>query len=179
MLVKGGDALEFNAITDATLLATAKRICANLGKPEAKFISLTEVTDADRIFAGTTLNGDGVIVPESAVDDPMRQVIRDIATCTGTVPDRSGKLGVDLPRSEAFFAACEAFDAWIQKAEAGAANILPLGSATLRGGGRRAGDPVQGERLLRALPAGGVRPARPGAFESSRGGVPHRGGSET
>jgi hypothetical protein len=60
----------------------------------------------------------------------MRQVIRDIATCTGTVPDRSGKLGVDLPRSEAFFAACEAFDAWIQKAEAGAANILPLGSAT-------------------------------------------------
>ena len=129
-LVKGGDSLEFTAIADATLLATARRICANLGKPEAKSISLADVADADRIFAGTTLNGDGVILPESADDDATRQVIRDIATCAGTVPDRSGKPGVDLPRAEAFFAACEAFDAWIQRAEAGAANILPLGSAT-------------------------------------------------
>ena len=129
-LVKGGDSLEFGAIADATLLATARRICANLGKPDSKSISLAEVADADRIFAGTTLNGDGVIVPESADDDATRQVIVDIAACAGTVPDRSGKPGVDLPRAEAFFAACEAFDTWIQKAEAGAANILPLGSAT-------------------------------------------------
>jgi hypothetical protein len=74
--------------------------------------------------------GTASIVPESADDDATRQVIVDIAACAGTVPDRSGKPGVDLPRAEAFFAACEAFDTWIQKAEAGAANILPLGSAT-------------------------------------------------
>jgi hypothetical protein len=129
-LLKGGDSLEFSAIADATLLASARRICANLGMPEARAITLAELSDAHRIFADTTLNGDGVIIPESAEDDATRQVIADIAACMGTVPDRSEKPGVNQAMADAFFSECATFDEWHRKAEADAATTLPLGGAT-------------------------------------------------
>lgn len=134
-LVKGGDTVSFSAINDATpegkqLLASAKQICANLGKKDATGISLADASDANKIFVNTTLNGDGVIIAESAGDDATKAVINDIAGCMGTVPDRSGKAGIDQAKADAFFAECVAFDAWNKKAEADKANILPAGDAT-------------------------------------------------
>lgn len=134
-LIKGGDSVAFSAISDATpegkqLLASAKQICANLGKADATAISLADASDANKIFVNTTLNGDGVIIPESATDDATKAVVNDIAACFGTVPDRSGKVGIDQAKVDAFFAECAAFDAWMKKAEADAANILPAGEAT-------------------------------------------------
>src|SRR5262245_50648122 len=41
-LVRGGDSLAFTAIADATLRASAKRICANLGNPEASAVTLVD-----------------------------------------------------------------------------------------------------------------------------------------
>src|SRR5262249_23636432 len=76
------------------------------------------------------LNGDGVIIPESADDEATRSVIQDIAACMGTAPDRSGKPGVDQAKADAFFAECAAFDDWIRKSEADRENILPAGDAT-------------------------------------------------
>src|SRR5262249_54766454 len=61
-LAKGGDALAFSAIADDTLRAAAKRICANLGLGEASSISLENVAHAHESLAGTTLNGDGVVI---------------------------------------------------------------------------------------------------------------------
>lgn len=134
-LVKGGDTVSFSAINDATpegkqLLASAKQICANLGKKDATGISLADASDANKIFVNTTLNGDGVIIAESASDDATKAVINDIAGCMGTVPDRSGKAGIDQAKADAFFAECVAFDAWNKKAEADKANILAAGDAT-------------------------------------------------
>src|SRR5262245_33297618 len=82
-LIKGGDSVSFSAISDATLLASARQICANLGKKDATGISLADVSDANKIFSDTTFNGDGVIIPESAGDDATRAVINDIAACMG------------------------------------------------------------------------------------------------
>jgi hypothetical protein len=134
-LVKGGDTVPFSAISDATpegkqLLASAKQICANLGKQDASAISLADASDANKIFANTTLNGDGVVIPESATDDATKSVITDIAACMGTLPDRSSKPGIDQAKADAFFAECVAFDGWMKKAEADAKNILPAGDAT-------------------------------------------------
>src|SRR5262245_55940119 len=61
-LVKRGDTLAFDAIADATIQASAKRICANLGKADATSISLADVADAEQVFANTFWNGDGVVV---------------------------------------------------------------------------------------------------------------------
>ena len=134
-LVKGGDTVAFSAINDSTpegkqLLASAKQICANLGKKDATGISVSDASDANKIFANTTLNGDGVIIPESATDDATKAVINDIAACMGTLPDRSGKPGIDQAKTDAFFAECAAFDAWNKKADDDKANILPAGDAT-------------------------------------------------
>jgi len=134
-LVKRGDALPFSAINDATpegkqLLASAKQITANLGKKDATSITLADASDANKIFSNTTLNGDGVIIPESATDDATKSVIAEIIACVGTVPDRSSKPGIDQAKADSFFAECAAFDEWNKKAEADKANILPAGDAT-------------------------------------------------
>jgi hypothetical protein len=134
-LVKGGDTVSLSAISDATpegkqLLASAKQICANLGKKDATAISLADASDANKIFVNTTLNGDGVIIAESAGDDATKAVITEIAGCMGTVTDRSGKPGIDQAKADAFFAECAAFEVWNKKAEEDKANILPAGDAT-------------------------------------------------
>jgi len=134
-LIKGGDSVAFAAINDTTpeskqLLASAKQICANLGKKDATAISLEDASDANKIFVNTTLNGDGVIIPESATDDVTKAVINDIAACFGSVPDRSGKPGIDQAKTDAFFAECAAFDEWNKKADADKATILPAGDGT-------------------------------------------------
>jgi len=134
-LVKGGNSLSLSAINDATpegkqLLASAKQILVNLGKKDATAISLDDASDANKIFVNTTLNGDGVIIPESAGDEATRAVVADIAACLGTVPDRSGKPGIDQAKADAFFAECAAFDAWNKQADDDKANILPAGDGT-------------------------------------------------
>ena len=129
-LIKGGDGIDFAAIADATLLAAAGRICASLGKPDATRITLADVTSADHAFAGTAMNGDGVIIPESTAADSTKQVIADIAACMGTVPDRSGSPGIDQALADAFFAECTGFAEWLRKSEADTTQILPLGEAT-------------------------------------------------
>ena len=134
-LVKGGDSVPLAAINDATpegkqLAASAKQILVNLGKKDATAISVADASDANKIFVNTTLNGDGVIIPESATDEATKAVITEIAGCLGTVMDRSGKAGIDQAKADAFFAECIAFDDWNKKADADKANILPAGDGT-------------------------------------------------
>lgn len=134
-LVKGGDSVALSAINDNTpegkqLARSAKQILDNLGKKDASAISVADASDANKIFINTTLNGDGVIIPESATDDATKAVITEIMTCLGTVPDRSGKAGIDQAKADAFFAECAAFDDWNKKAEADKVTILPAGDAT-------------------------------------------------
>ena len=134
-LVNGGDSVPFIAISDATpegkqLLASAKQICANLGRTDASAISVSDASDANKIFLNTTFNGDGIIIVESASDDATKAVIADIAACLGSVPDRSGKPGIDQAKTDSFFAECTAFDDWNKKADADKANILPAGDGT-------------------------------------------------
>ena len=134
-LVRGGDELPLAVINDAApegkqLLSSAKQILANLEKKDASAISLADTSDANKIFANTTFNGDGVVIAESAAEDATKAVINDIAACLGTVPDRSGKSGIDQAKADAFFAECAAFNAWMKQAETAAVSVLPAGEAT-------------------------------------------------
>ena len=134
-LTKSSPTLPLAAINDATpegkqLLASAKQILSNLGQKDATAISVADASDANKIFTNTTFNGDGVIIAESAGDDTTKAIIADIAATMGSVPDRSGKTGIDQAKTDAFFTEAAAFDAWMKKAEADAANILPVGEAT-------------------------------------------------
>jgi hypothetical protein len=132
-LIKGGATLPLAAINEATsegaqLLASARQILANLGKTEA-VVSLEDASDANRVYANSIFNGDGVIVAESVADEATKAIFNDIADCMGVVNDRSGKPGIDQAKADSFFAAAQAYSDWWKQAQ-GDKTILPLGDAT-------------------------------------------------
>jgi hypothetical protein len=133
-LLQGSDQLHLDAINDASpegrqLLASARQILTNLGKPEAPSISLADTSDTARIFAQTRFNGDGIVPPEAAEDDSIRMVIQDIIACLGPETDRSSKPGISQASVDRFFAAAQAFHDWHRQGESDPA-IRPLGDAT-------------------------------------------------
>jgi hypothetical protein len=134
-LLKHSDTLALDAINDATtegqtLLASARLILSNLGKPDAPALSLADLADTRRILAATAFNGDGIIVAESAEDATTRALIGDIIACLGAETDRSGRPGVSQAKVDQFYAECAAWDAWLKQGETDAATVQPLGEAT-------------------------------------------------
>lgn len=134
-LLKHSDTVALDAINDATtegqtLLASARLILANLGKPDAPALSLADLADTRRILASTAFNGDGIIVAESAEDEVTRALIGDIIGCLGAETDRSGRPGVSQARVDQFYAECAAWEAWLKQGETDAAIVRPLGEAT-------------------------------------------------
>jgi len=121
-LKNGSDSLplaQISAKTDSgrAILASAKQILKDLGKPDAAAISLADVTDTAKIFAQTRFNGDGVVPADAASDEPTQKAVADVIACMGAVTDRSGKPGVDGARVDAFFKECAALDAWMTACE--------------------------------------------------------------
>ncbi len=134
-LIKSSATLPLASINDATaegkaILASARQILSNLGKKDATAIGLDDVADTAKIFAQTLFNGDGVVPADSAADDATKAALSDIIACVGSVPDRSGKPGVNADLVEKFFAESTAFAAWITRSETEAATLLPLGAGT-------------------------------------------------
>ncbi len=110
------------------LLGAARQILVAAGKPDAKEVTLDEVGDLSNVFAHTLFNGDGIVIPESAPEGAVRQVIVDAMACEGEAADRSGKPGLDRPRLEAFFADLADFDSWWKEGRVPAIQVL--GDAT-------------------------------------------------
>src|SRR5690242_20548668 len=139
-LVKGLPSLPLAAINDDTqdgreILASAKQILINLGKPDATAIELDEATDTVKIFAATTFNGDGIITADAAGDDEnTKAVIADILACMGIETDRSGKPGISQAKMDAFLTEAQAHSYWWKRSE-GDQTILPLGEATAAASG--------------------------------------------
>jgi hypothetical protein len=133
-LFKGQTELAIDAISDATkagkeLRAGAVRILENLGKGEAKVITLDDVADTAKIFAATRFNGDGIVPSHSADDEPTRLAIDDIIKTHGSLLDRSGKPGIDQPLLDQFFDDAKTYAEWLDKGE-GTASPRAFGAAT-------------------------------------------------
>ncbi|HZZ44668.1 MAG TPA: hypothetical protein VFE58_17160 [Tepidisphaeraceae bacterium] len=135
-LLDAADPLPLSAINDSAsdgkrLLASARQILSNLGKPDADSITVDDTADTAKIFALTRFNGDGII-PVDASDDPaVRAVIEEILKFFPALQDRSGKPGVDEKTVEQFFKDCQTFSDWHTAAETAGLSILPLGADTL------------------------------------------------
>jgi hypothetical protein len=127
LLLERGDDLAIDSIADTAVASGARRILANLGKADAKTISVADVADTAKVFAETRFNGDGIVPADATDDAPTKQAIEDIMSCFGSAPDRSGKPGIDRPRLESFFNDVRAISAWQARADTA---ILPLGPAT-------------------------------------------------
>ena len=133
-LFKPSDEVPLASISSETaagrdILAGAKLILKNLGKPDAKSITLADVSSTEQIFTATKLNGDGIVPPESADDEDTAKVVADIMAVMGSVPDRSAKPGIDQPRVDAFFEQARVYAEWADKGAA-VAPVRTLGEAT-------------------------------------------------
>ena len=133
-LMRGAPALPLASINDDTpdgakILAAARRMLANVGKPHADAITLEDIASRVDVLKQMPLNGDGVVPAASADDPETRQAITEIVEYMGGEKDRDGSLGVTLHRTTSFFEACAAYAAWWDKADSNPA-ILPLGSHT-------------------------------------------------
>ncbi|QYM78918.1 hypothetical protein K0B96_16680 [Horticoccus luteus] len=96
----------------ALLLAAAREVLVSVGRPGATEISAKDTVDQDLIFKTTRLNGDGVITAATAGDAAVAQAINDIIATVGGLPDRSGEVGINADKVEAFFAAARDYVAW-------------------------------------------------------------------
>jgi hypothetical protein len=133
-LRQGAADLPLEQISDRTdsgraILASAKQILKDLGKANAKSISLEDVADTAKLFAQTKFNGDGVVPADAAADEATKKVIEQAIACLGPVPDRSGKPGIDAAKLAAFYGQCKAYGEWAARADSDAA-VRPLGDAT-------------------------------------------------
>jgi hypothetical protein len=114
-LLKSSDEVKLSAIKDAKVLAAAKRMLADLNKRDATAISVADANAIAKAFSETVLNGDGVVIPESADDPELRRVILEIVACLGSIADRSGKPGIDQLKADAFFSVVDERVAWIRR----------------------------------------------------------------
>lgn len=133
-LMHGTSTLPLAAIDDASptgakILAAARRILANVGKPDAASITQEDIASRIDALAQMRLNGDGIVPPASSDDPETQQAVREIVERVGGEKDRSGSPGATLARATAFFESCQAYAGWWARAESDPA-VLPLGPAT-------------------------------------------------
>lgn len=134
VLLEGASQLALSAINESApegkvLLASAKQILKNIGKPNADFISVHDISDRALIFAGTDFNGDGVITELSTTSESIRSAIALIMECVGSIGDLSGTPGIDAGIVDTFFGQAKAYQAWQRKGDADPGTIFPIGKA--------------------------------------------------
>jgi hypothetical protein len=133
-LLKGSASLPLSAINDVTqegqqLFSSARQILVSLGKKDGDSITVEDTTDTTKIFVQTRFNGDGIIPPEAAPDPALQATITEIISCVGSESDRSGKAGLSLEKSNAFFTEAQVYSDWWKLAETDSA-IFPLDGST-------------------------------------------------
>lgn len=108
-----------------SVLASAKQVLANLGRPDAQEISVEDTTDTKKIFSETKFNGDGIIPAEAAPTPELKQIIGDIIACFGADTDRSDKPGVTQAKIDQFYTDLAAYSTWANRGSA--KEILSVG----------------------------------------------------
>ncbi|ENO75960.1 phage holin family protein [Thauera sp. 63] len=135
VLFRGVDGLPIAAIADdhpegAKLLATAKKVLAYMGRPEADSVGVADLADPSRLFAPDHYNGDGIVPAELTPDAELAKTIGLVIEHFGALEDRSGKAGIDQDKVNAFFTAAQSVVDWHDQAVASPDSVLPLGEGT-------------------------------------------------
>lgn len=135
-LIQGSAALPLANIKDDTeegrkMAALARRILTNLGKCDATEIAVEDTNEAERLFALTPFNGDGIVTREAAQDPAVAVAIDEIVALLGGEADKSGLLGVSTGKLEEFFGLAQMWREWWEKGHSSPDELMPLGEDTL------------------------------------------------
>ena len=128
-VLESHDEVELSDLKDDKVVAAAKRMLKDLGKADAKLITVADSDAITKAFVDTKLNGDGVVIPESTEDPDLKKLIEDGVATVGGVTDRSGKPGIDKAKGEELMKAVDERAAWLDKRSA--LGNLPLDDTTL------------------------------------------------
>lgn len=133
ILLKNQDSLNLDEINQENeegkkLYKSAAQILKNLGL-DKQSISIADTSDSIAIFAKTVLNGDGVIIPDTASENAQKEVITACISTIGSTKDLSGIDGVNADQIEAFYDACTKYNAWIEAGKADK-SVFPYGENT-------------------------------------------------
>jgi len=116
------------------LRSVAELILSNLNSPDAQEISLAQVRDVQSIMANAANNGDGIISPEGTSDSDLAQFINSVMETVGSVPDASGKPGINQEQLNAFVHEAESYLAWKVEGEIpegkGVTEVMSWGTET-------------------------------------------------
>lgn len=134
-LIAGHPQLSLDAIDDShpegrALLASAQHILNYLEKPDAPHIAIEDLASTEELLENSLLNGDGVVIPDSADNPELKALIEDVMACVGSVPDRSGHEGISEEQVALFFDEAALYAAWQNTAQLEAETILPFGENT-------------------------------------------------
>ena len=127
-LLVSKDTLELAQLSDERVIAAAKRVLADLGRPGSPELTADDVAAHTKAFADTKLNGDGIVTMASTEDAELSALIGEIVASLGGEQDRSGKPGVSRAKADAFFAAIDERAAWLAKSAG--SDVSPLGDRT-------------------------------------------------
>jgi hypothetical protein len=116
-LVEGAEGIRISAISEATeegarILAAARTLLTNLGKPDAELITVADTCDCEAGLARTRMNGDGIITAAAVDDDSLREWIAVIISCCGGETDRGGDAGISRSSVERFSDNASRWLAW-------------------------------------------------------------------
>ncbi|MFU8848941.1 MAG: hypothetical protein ACNA77_09540 [Opitutales bacterium] len=136
-LFTGGDlplaAIQSGDAEGAKLLASAKRILANMGVADASSISVEQAANIEQIYGNSLLNGDGVIAKDATEDPAVQALIDEVMNCLGETIDRSGEPGVTREKVDRFFSELQRYDLWWTEGEVNTSrgeDVFPLGETT-------------------------------------------------
>lgn len=131
-LIAGGalslDDIDASHEAGQRLLAAARRLLADLGRPEAGSLSVADCADHAAILASLRFNGDGVITA-AGLDQALADTLTTMVGLLGGRTDRSGETGIDQPTIDRFFDEGQALVAWRRQARE-QPELLPLGPAS-------------------------------------------------
>lgn len=130
VLVNGSHGVPLAAISHETdegmrILDAARTLLANLGKPDAEMITVSDTCDSESILAQTRFNGDGIITAATTDDEHLKKWITDIICCMGSETDRSGEAGITREIVERFSNDTSAWLAWHNQELEGISSRLP------------------------------------------------------
>ncbi len=128
-VLRSTDAVALTSIKDATVVAAARRMLADLGKKDQSTISVADTAAITTAFTAPVLNGEGIVIPASTESAELRRAIDSAIACEGGVADRSGKPGIDQARADKFFADIDAHAAWLAKGATAEVAVLAVATA--------------------------------------------------
>ncbi len=115
------------------LVETARFVLHTLGAGGQSRIDLSQVAAFEKDLDRQPINGDGIIPPEAAEDEELRQFIRDVLLCASGARDRTGRPGIAGEDLERFLSDAGGYLEWLARADRGeeeATEVMPLGTET-------------------------------------------------